>query len=125
MKNIYLLFALLLSYLTVMSQNDKNLLLGKWTNYYNYNNCLIFDGDKFTVVNSNFEYTQEWTLQKNGVFLTQSEFDETPFPYHYYFLDNLMVILTMKPNLDQVDEVSLYTKNNNSSTLVTNQKLKY
>lgn len=111
MKKFYLLFTLLfLNFIIVMSQNDKTLLLGKWINYYNANNYLIFDSDNFKIVNNSFEYSQTWALQKSGVFLTKSEYDTITFPYYYFFSDNFMVILTMKPYLDQVDEVTLFVK---------------
>lgn len=56
MKKVYLLFMLLLNFCIVMSQNDKSVLLGKWINYYDTNNYLIFDSDSFKVVNNNFEF---------------------------------------------------------------------
>ncbi|HSH51129.1 MAG TPA: hypothetical protein VK982_05315, partial [Bacteroidales bacterium] len=102
-----------------MSQNDKSVLLGKWVNYYDTNNYLIFDSDSFKIVNNNFEYSQTWTIKKRGTFLTQTEFDKTSFSYNYSFFDNFMVLLTMKPKLNQVDEVSLFVKNYISEQIPT------
>ncbi|MFW5720934.1 MAG: hypothetical protein ACOCWW_00960 [Bacteroidota bacterium] len=108
-----------------MSQNDKSVLFGKWVNYYDTNNYLIFDSDSFKIVNNNFEYSQTWTIKKSGTFLTQTEFDKTPSSYNYSFLDNFMVLLTMKPNLNQVDEVSLFVKNYISEQIPTiNSKIR-
>jgi hypothetical protein len=125
MKKFYLSIILLLNFLIVMSQNDKSVLLGKWVNYYDTNNYLIFDSDSFKIVNNNFEFNQTWTIKKPGTFLTQTQFDKTPFSYYYSFLDNFMVLLTMKPNLNQVDEVGLFVKDYINEQIPTiNSKIK-
>lgn len=111
MKKISLLFIILfLNIEVVMSQDAKSLLFGKWINYYNTKKYLLFDSDSFKIANNSFEFSQTWELEKPGVFKTQTEFNKTPIQYYYYLFDNFMVILTMKHNLEQVDEVSLFVK---------------
>ncbi|MDX9694378.1 MAG: hypothetical protein RBT49_01165 [Bacteroidales bacterium] len=126
MKKLCLFILFLANSITCISQGDSSLLIGRWINYYNRNNHLVFDSDSFKIFNNNFEYTQAWSLKQPGVFLTHYGINEASFPYYYCFLDSFMVVLTLKPNLDQIDELSLFTKDIlNKPPVLRNSKIKF
>ncbi len=122
---IIILLSLLLNSLIILSQNDKAFPTGKWFNYYDEDNYLVLDPDSLKIYNNNFEYSQSWHIKKPGVFLTENGLNEIPVPYYYSLFDDFMVLLTIKPNLNQVDEIALFVKNVNKKQLPKiNSKIK-
>jgi hypothetical protein len=127
MMKIYFLFLFIfLNFLNVKCQDEKTLLLGEWFNYYNPDNFIKFDSDSFLIGLSNrFEYSQAWELHQPGVILTKAEFDTMKVPYYFQFLDSFMIVLTNKPYLNEIDEVTLYTRGiYNKPPVTKNSKIK-
>lgn len=110
LKSLLFLVLLNFSFQTIAQQNEIK-LLGKWYHLYSNNNYISFSKDSMEIgILNEYSYKLAWKTPIKGTITSTNETDNFEIEYKYYFIDEFLILVTIKETLNHIDEIGIYSK---------------